>query len=546
MTEPSPTTDTPAAPAGRPDAAVAQPDRAPSPMVRRSVWRACLVVAVVAALLGLWGPAVMDWLRRAGRGEADLSQAPSIAAEDDAMGKPDAGAAPASVAPSRPATSPRAASALPKDSTPALPGLPPSEALATAGDPLPKPDAPLPATQAELFREMNGILEYLLACFPGEPDALEIKARYQKWLGNSAEAVRLWERCIELNPRYAYAHFGIGTAAADRGDYLEAVERFRKALSSNPEWPKAELELARVLVNANQPEEAVAVLEKHLKRRTVMTEACVLLGQARAQRKDFAKAKESYTRAIESGVASADAFYGLALACARLGEKQQAKQHMDKFRKLRTEETKARKRDKVQYDDLEALKADTAGICTRAAQLFLAHGKPAEAEKLCRRAAAFDRTQVECRQALAWLCRRSGRIAEAIRLLKQLAEIEPNNVNYLIEVGRLETELRQFDATEATLRDVCRRAPKVAAARAALAQLYLAAGRNLSEARRLAEKAVELEPAGPNYVVLAAVCEKQNDLAAALAAMKRATELDRDNPGYQKAYQWLQERQSKQ
>jgi len=504
MTEPNQTADTPAT-------------------VRQGVWRACLVIAVVATLLGLWGLAVRDWLSRAGRGEADFSETPPI-----------------------PATSPRAASTLPESPPPALPtlptlpGLPPSEAPAAADDPLPKPDAPLPSTQAELCREMDGILEYLLACFPEEPDALEIKARYQKLLGNSAEAVRLWERCIALNPRYAYAYFGIGTVAANRGETLKAVELFRKALSSNPEWPRAELELARALVNATQSEEAVAVLEKHLKRREVLTEACILLGQAHSQRKDFAKAKESYTRAIQSGAATADAFYGLAMACTRLGEKEQAKQHMDKFQALRAGEMKVRKRDKVQYDDLEAMKADTAGICTSAARLFLARAKPAEAEKLCRRAAAFDRTQVECRQALAFLCRRSGRLPEAIGFLRQIAEIEPNDVACLLEAGRIEMEQQQFDAAEATLRTVCRRAPKGAAGPAALAQLYLAAGRSLSEARGWAEKAVELEPAAPNYVVLAAVCEKQNDLAAALAAMKRATELDRDNPGYRKAYQWLQ------
>jgi tetratricopeptide (TPR) repeat protein len=450
-----------------------------------------------------------------------------------------------------PATSPGAASALPEalpavpapTTLPTLPGLPPSEAPAAASDPLPNPDAPLPSTQAELCREMDGITEYVVASFPDEPDALEIKARYQKWLGNSTEAVRLWERCLALNPKYAYAYYGIGTVAASRGEHLKAAESFRKALASNPDWPRAEVELARALVNATQSDEAVAVLEKHLQRRMVLTEARVLLGQAHFQRKDFAKAKASYAQAIQSGAATADAFYGLALACARLGEKDEAKQHMDKFQALRAEEMKIRKRDKVQYNDLEAMKGDTAGICTSAARLFLARANPAQAEKLCRRAAAFDPSHIECRQALAWLCRRSGRIAEAIGFLRQVAELDPNDVTCLIEVGRLEVELKQFDAAEATLRTVCQRDPKGGAGPAALAQLCLAAGRRLTEARKWAEKAVELEPAGPNYVVLAAVCEKQNDLPAALAAMKRATELDRDNPGYRKAYQWLQTQQ---
>jgi tetratricopeptide (TPR) repeat protein len=346
-----------------------------------------------------------------------------------------------------------------------------------------------------------------------------------------------------LDPDYGYAHYGMGKAAATRGDYTEAEKRFRKALSLTPEWPNAELELARSLLNLGKSEEAVLVLEKHVQRQPFLSEAYFLLGQAYSQQKEHQKAKESYAAAIRLGARTTEAHYGLATVCARVGEKDLARQHMEKFQELRAEEFELRKRQKVGYDDLEAMKVDTAVICANAAQFYLTQKRPAEAEKLWRRAAAFDPLHVESRQGLAWVCRRSGRVPEAVRWLQQLAEIDPENAAYPLEIGRLQTELQQFDAAEVAFQTVRQRFPEEAAGYAALAQLYLATEQDLNEARRLAEKAVELAPTAVNYVVLAAICEKQNDLLAALAAMERAKTLAPENPGHQKAYEWLKKKQ---
>ena len=529
--EPNETGSTPAVPEASQDAADAErgerdSDRQSSAAVGRTSWLAYLLVAVVAGVLGLCGPPVIDWLRR-GIPEAVNARPGGPLGAGSAPGVP-GGETPSGNVPS------------PLDATPREPvaGATPAE------DPLPKADSPLPKTQAELAQEVNFVTEYLLKCFPDDPDALEVKARYQDWLGNSVEALGLWERCLQLNPNYGYAHYGMGTVAAKRGEYAKAAELFRKALASSPEWPKAEVELARALLDLGRSEEAAATLEKHVQRPRFMTEAHFLLGQAYGQRKDYPKAKESYAKAIQLNARTSDAYYGLATLCTRLGEQDQAKKYLEKLNELRGKESESVKRDRMDYNDLEAMKVDTASICTSAGQLFFVRKRQAEAEKLWRRAAAFDPLQVECRQALAWLCRESDRVPEAIGFLQDLGKIAPKNIEYLLEAGRLQTELKQFDAAEATFNTVRERVPQEAAGHAALARLYLAANRKLMDARGLAEKAAELERTPANYVVLAAICEKLNDLAAATEAMKRAMELDRNNPGYQKAYEWLKTRQS--
>jgi hypothetical protein len=64
-------------------------------------------------------------------------------------------------------------------------------------------------------------------------------------------------------------------------------------------------------------------------------------------------------------------------------------------------------------------------------------GKEGQAEALWLRAAALDPQHVDCRQSLAFLCRRADRLGEAIGWLGELAHLEPGNPSYHVEIGNL-------------------------------------------------------------------------------------------------------------
>jgi tetratricopeptide (TPR) repeat protein len=72
-------------------------------------------------------------------------------------------------------------------------------------------------------------------------------------------------------------------------------------------------------------------------------------------------------------------------------------------------------------------------------------------------------------------------------------------------------------------------------AAAGLAKCCLAAGTNLSEARRLAEVAVRGRPTAENYFTLGGLCLANRDEAGAQAALAAARRLDPANPKYQEA-----------
>jgi tetratricopeptide (TPR) repeat protein len=73
-----------------------------------------------------------------------------------------------------------------------------------------------------------------------------------------------------------------------------------------------------------------------------------------------------------------------------------------------------------------------------------------------------------------------------------------------------------------------------------LARLYLKNARKTARARKLAEKALALDASAANYFMLGWACHASGDRASALAATKRALELEPDNSECQRLYQAIQ------
>jgi tetratricopeptide (TPR) repeat protein len=430
-----------------------------------------------------------------------------------------------------------------------LPALPDGRPEQPAPGPVPRPDpgveelpdpaAPLPATPAAAIAEAKQVVDRLVEAFPASPDALEIGARWDSWLGNTAEAVQSWEKCLALNPGYVYAYSGMGSVAAKKGDYAKATALFRKALELDPASSETQIQLAMTLIDAGQPEEAISVLEKNARSDANPIRGLVLLGMTYLNLKDNLKAKQYYEAAIRIHPNHANAHFGLATACQRLGLKEEAQQYMEKFNKLRSEEKEIRRDQRTNYDDLGAVCQEVATVQTDAGRIYLTAARPAGAERLWQRAAALDPKNVSCRQALAWMYRQAGRVPEGLRMLGEIAAIEPNNPIYPLEIGRIHFELKEFEAAERDFEDARKLDPQGWQACAALARLYIDTGRKLPEALTLARSAVEITPSAVNYVLLGAACERNADFVGAAAAIEQAIQREPSNPEYRRMYEQL-------
>ena len=416
------------------------------------------------------------------------------------------------------------------------PGTVPSP---TEDTPPPFPNLPeeLPKETAVLLEELVQVTDYLRQCAPNRPDSLEISARTQLWLGNTEEAVNLWESCLELDPLYGHAYLGLGRVAAKKGDYEAAGKFLRKSLEMSPASPDALVALGDALINAGEIEEAITLLEASPGPPSAARES--LLGQACLQTQDYEAARTHYEQAVNLDPHLSDAHYGLAIVSGRQGKTDESSEHMAAFQELRTKERGLRTAGKRGYDDTEAIRWDVAARYTDIGALLFSSRLYPQAERVWIRAAKLCPNDQKCRQALAWLYRQANHPEDAIRMLEQLAELDPTGPQYPLEIGRIRAELGDFDAADEMFRRVREMAPRHPDGYSATARLYVDTGRNLPEAVTFARKTVALEPLASNYALLSEVYELNGDREKSVVAIKQAMELAPEQSSFRKRHQRL-------
>jgi tetratricopeptide (TPR) repeat protein len=244
----------------------------------------------------------------------------------------------------------------------------------------------------------------------------------------------------------------------------------------------------------------------------------------------FDKAKENYEAAIRKYPDYAEAYYGLARVLVRLGQADAGKEAMVTYRRLMAVRNPGRQGMDMIPETFETLCTNTAILYTDVGRIYHGHHRLAEAEHLWRRAAALSPENLECRRALAWLCRSQGRTDEAIQWLEEIAKLEPGNPTCWLEIGKLRLAQTQLRPAEKAYQKACEEAPRDARGFAALAALYLRSGQQSSEALKLARTAVELAPTAEHYRLLAGACQRNGDSAGEEDALRRAAELAPADP----------------
>ncbi len=306
-------------------------------------------------------------------------------------------------------------------------------------------------TVADLKQASQAAANELLAAYPDAADAWNVAAQLEFHLGNTPEAVRLWQRCIEADPRAGEAHYGLGYIAHLEGDNVKAVERFRAALEVRPDDPRIPLLLAESLARSGKPEEAVALLVEHLKTGKGNLGGLVLLGQIYLDQREYDKARWAFEQAVQFDPTSREAQFGLATAWARLGEAEKSKQAMKKFQAMvagRRAESTARV---MSFDDVTKAREVAVLIHSDAAKVYAAHGDSKKAEEMWRKTAALDPRNVPSRVELLAIYERAGRNRAALRVCEELRDLEPKHADHWLNYGILLSRLGRRDAALAAL-----------------------------------------------------------------------------------------------
>jgi tetratricopeptide (TPR) repeat protein len=410
-------------------------------------------------------------------------------------------------------------------------GAKPSAETRRAGDSAPYPSTELaPAEQERVLRaEQLRTVEELVAAFPQSDDAVYLLGLVHNERGDTAAAMKFWQRSLELDPSRADANDSLGNALLLRDEYEKAEEYFRKALAIDPGLATANARLASTLIHQGKMREAASILEKAL---SLNADGHRLLGEAYQNLAEFEKAKASYMKAVALNSDLTEAYYGLSKVLNRLGEREQADKYFQTFSVLRERAEERGRQVRANYDTMTITKKSVAQTHTDVGRVYVTAGRLREAEGLWLKAAELDPKNSLCRLQLAVIYQQTGRHREALKYYEEIATVDPNDALVQLNMGRVCMKLNDTERAEQTFAQAIRLARDQPEGHSSLAELYLQTRRNLGEAVALAETAVKLAPEAKYYALLGQAYAMSNDRAGALAAFNRAIELQPDNPQY--------------
>lgn len=390
------------------------------------------------------------------------------------------------------------------------------------------PDVEAEATAEALQRETREVANRLRDRWPDSPEALHVAAIVHAMLRETAEAERLWQRSIELDPRGTQYYVNLAAIAIDRGNSELARATLQQALDKGCTSADVYHHLALALTNLGRCEEAAEVAAKGLAAYPDSAGCWRMLGESQLKLGKAAEAEASLRQAINRGSSSASAYFALANACARQGKREEAAE----FRKLFAELKAAEPIDPQQrYQVLTTAEARRNAVAAlwEAATICAWKDDLAEAEKLLLRALAIEPARADFLRALSAIYRNQGRDADTEVVLQRLVELDPQDLGERINLARMSARLGKFSTAEAIFKKVIDAAPNAAAAYEGLARLYLEHGK-LGEARWHAEEAARWAPTSASYRLLADICRRSGDTAAAAAAAAEALERSTPKP----------------
>jgi tetratricopeptide (TPR) repeat protein len=333
-----------------------------------------------------------------------------------------------------------------------------------------QPSQTLPATNAAekaLRKEASDAVRRVVKDFSHAARPLGLMGNLHVSLGNTAEAVRCWERCIELDPKGIDSYRCIAEAALRSGNFDKAVAMTRRGLKVDPAARGLNGQLGRALVRLGKPKEAIPALLRDVQISPRASMSHLALGHAYQQLREFGKAKESFLTAMRIYPAYTEACYGLAVVCARLGQKDEAAKYRRKLKqmkaqdwaKLPTVEQTART-----IRSVALLRRRVTWIHTQIGIVYKDGGRAAEAEKHWLRAAELDPKATACRNELGALYRRTRRMDKALEMSRQLLAIKPDNTRYHYGHAVLLAQMNRLDAALAAVERAVRLDPNNAAA----------------------------------------------------------------------------------
>jgi len=114
------------------------------------------------------------------------------------------------------------------------------------------------------------------------------------------EALNAYDKAIEEDAQYAEAWYNKGVALRRLKSYREASVAFKKAIEIEPKHVLAYSNLAKDLFNLGDLNQAASTVDKWIRLGEELPQALLLRGKIEIDKKDYARARQSFVQAISS------------------------------------------------------------------------------------------------------------------------------------------------------------------------------------------------------------------------------------------------------
>ncbi|MCX8174522.1 MAG: tetratricopeptide repeat protein [Thermoplasmata archaeon] len=285
-------------------------------------------------------------------------------------------------------------------------------------------------------QEAEEIVEGLIEQEPENLEYLKLLAELKLSTGDYAGAIGVLEKIIRIAPDEPAVLRNLGIACFRAHRFEDALKWSSKSIDLHDAQDVREI-AARSALALRRYDEALKHIEVLVKNNPENPEYLVVMGEVLAGLHRFIFALETYNRALRIQPDNLNAWYGRALALAKIGDVGEALNSIEKA---------------------------------------IGYGKTGEALKL-----------------RAKLLSELGRYEDALRAYEELLASEPGNPELLVEKGITLARMKRDTEAEQVLLQVVAALPENGAARYHLGKIY--AGRGMrEEALHHLEKAIEAEP----------------------------------------------------
>ncbi len=359
--------------------------------------------------------------------------------------------------------------------------------------------------------------------YPNRAEALHVLALLQAQIRHSAEADRLWRRCVELAPGQDIYLTNLAANAINRGDSEGAIEVLQQIVAKGKASPDAMHNLAASLMNVGRVEEALKVIEDATAKATGSPAHWLLLGQIQLKLGQADKAEESTRKAIAIGGETPTSVFTLASALARQGKKEEAA----KFRERHAELSK---REPISADNRYQVLSEAESrrnlitVLVEGGAIYGKTGDLLKAESMLLRALALEPRELAATLALADIYVAAGMYAEERVVRRRILELNPNDFDAYLRLAKSCVNAGDVEAGAGVLKNAMALAPDRVEIYASLAQLYLADSQP-EKAIFYAQEAVARQPSREGYQFVAAVWKTLGNAKEAAAAESKIAEL---------------------